>query len=77
MDALTCIPVPQPRMTPRETFQLRNSKAIRAVPLSEAAGCIVANSIIPYPPGIPLLMPGETMGDEVSLLVSTWHVRVP
>jgi arginine decarboxylase len=30
-----------------------------AVPLLEAAGCAAAEMVIPYPPGIPLLLPGE------------------
>jgi arginine/lysine/ornithine decarboxylase len=31
------------------------------VPLNEAIGHILAENIIPYPPGIPLLVPGEIM----------------
>jgi len=31
----------------------------RSVPLAEAAGCIAAEPLCPYPPGIPLLVPGE------------------
>ena len=31
----------------------------RAVGLAEAAGCIAAEPLCPYPPGIPLLIPGE------------------
>jgi lysine decarboxylase len=30
-----------------------------AVPLAEAAGRIAAEPLCPYPPGIPLLIPGE------------------
>ncbi|CAF4459050.1 unnamed protein product, partial [Adineta steineri] len=33
----------------------------RAIPLNEAVGHILAENIIPYPPGIPLLVPGEIM----------------
>ena len=35
------------------------------VPLSEGAGRICASSIIPYPPGIPFICPGERITDEV------------
>ena len=31
----------------------------RNVPLHQAAGCIAAEPLCPYPPGIPLLVPGE------------------
>ena len=35
------------------------------VPLDEAAGRICASSLIPYPPGIPLVCPGEEITSEV------------
>ena len=35
------------------------------VPLSKGAGRICASSIIPYPPGIPFICPGERITDEV------------
>ena len=35
------------------------------VPLTEGAGRICASSIIPYPPGIPFICPGERITDEV------------
>ncbi|KKK36690.1 arginine decarboxylase [Mesobacillus campisalis] len=31
------------------------------MPLAQSAGCICAETLIPYPPGIPLLMPGEVI----------------
>ncbi|MBR0457450.1 MAG: hypothetical protein IJJ01_12370 [Firmicutes bacterium] len=34
------------------------------IPLEEAAGRICAASLIPYPPGIPLICPGEEIGAE-------------
>ncbi len=34
------------------------------IPLEEAEGRICASSIIPYPPGIPLICPGEKMTEE-------------
>lgn len=36
----------------------------RRAPLSEAEGLICASSIIPYPPGIPLVCPGEKLNAE-------------
>jgi lysine decarboxylase len=30
-------------------------------PLQDAAGCIAAQPLVPYPPGIPLLIPGERL----------------
>ncbi len=39
-------------------------KKKKRVKLEDAAGCICAASIIPYPPGIPLICPGEKMDAE-------------
>lgn len=38
---------------------------VELVPLREAIGRICAQSVIPYPPGIPLLFPGEQIGPEI------------
>lgn len=43
-------------------------KKIR-VPLLESAGRICASSIIPYPPGIPFVCPGEKLDEEVILYI--------
>lgn len=45
-------------MTPRDAF-FANS---HPVPLPAAIGCIAAEPIIPYPPGVPVLVPGERIG---------------
>jgi arginine/lysine/ornithine decarboxylase len=37
----------------------------RPVPLAEAVGRVCAESIMFYPPGIPLLMPGEEVTAEI------------
>ena len=39
--------------------------AKESVPMEEAAGRICASSIIPYPPGIPIICPGEVIDEEV------------
>lgn len=44
-------------MTPREAFMSRT----RAVPLAEAAGEVSAEAVTPYPPGIPIVAPGERL----------------
>ena len=36
----------------------------RRLPLKEAVGHVVAEAITPYPPGIPLLLPGERLDEE-------------
>lgn len=39
-------------------------KKKKYVELNDAEGCICATSIIPYPPGIPLICPGEVISKE-------------
>lgn len=53
-------------------------RELRAVPLQkeqvdlkDCAGRVCASSIIPYPPGIPLICPGEVITEEDVLLVKT------
>ncbi|MYA90663.1 MAG: lysine decarboxylase, partial [Synechococcus sp. SB0663_bin_10] len=36
----------------------------RRLPLKEAVGHVVAEAVTPYPPGIPLLLPGERLDEE-------------
>jgi arginine/lysine/ornithine decarboxylase len=50
-------PLPQLALNPRQaTFS-----PSKAIPLSEAIGKVCAEQVMPYPPGIPLLMPGEVI----------------
>lgn len=53
-----------------ERAQLFEIPAVKnRVPLLEAEGLICASSIIPYPPGIPLLCPGEKFDRETILYI--------
>jgi arginine decarboxylase len=54
--------LPAPEMTPREAFRLLMSGEVEKVPLAEMADRLVAVGVIPYPPGIPIVMPGESLG---------------
>lgn len=49
-------------MMPREVFL---SKRMKRVPISKAAGHIAAQTLTPYPPGIPVLIPGERITKEI------------
>jgi lysine decarboxylase len=53
--------IPPLAMTPRDAALGR--KAV--VPLAEAVGRVCAESIMFYPPGIPLLMPGEEVTPDI------------
>ena len=54
-------PWPQRGMSPREAFFARHEQ----VDLAAARGRVSAELIAPYPPGIPVLAPGEVVTDEV------------
>jgi arginine/lysine/ornithine decarboxylase len=47
-------------MLPRDAFFARTED----VPAKEAVGRICAEQITPYPPGIPVLLPGERIGQD-------------
>jgi arginine/lysine/ornithine decarboxylase len=50
--------------TLRLTFKEQQQKEVELIPLLEANDRICAESIIPYPPGIPLLLPGEWIKEQ-------------
>ena len=49
-------------MIPRDVFLQHKAKR---VPLAKAAGHISAQTLTPYPPGIPVLIPGERITQEI------------
>lgn len=53
--------MPEMALSPRQAMLLPS----RPAPLEQAAGEVCAEQVIPYPPGIPLLMPGETISAEL------------
>lgn len=54
--------LPKAEFSPVEAYEKLVRNEVEQVTLEEAAGRIVATGIVPYPPGIPLLMPGENAG---------------
>ncbi len=56
--------LPTPKMKPRRAFQLLMAGDAEKVPLDELANRVVAVGVIPYPPGIPIVMPGESVGPD-------------
>jgi len=51
----------QAELTPRQAFMA----AAEIVPVERAAGRVSAESITPYPPGIPLVAPGERLATDI------------
>jgi len=53
--------IPKMRMLPRDAFLAQTE----SVPLRESPGRICAETISPYPPGIPVIAPGEEITGEL------------
>jgi len=51
--------LPEMKMTPHQMFQQQVKGNVETVDISELPGRVSANMILPYPPGVPLVMPGE------------------
>lgn len=56
---------PEMVLTPREAFFAPD----QAVSLADAVGRVAAEAITPYPPGIPLVMPGERLTGTIAKLL--------
>ena len=52
--------IPQKKL---ESFEVLN-KNKKIIKLEDALGCVCSENIIPYPPGIPIIMMGEIMDEE-------------
>jgi lysine decarboxylase/arginine decarboxylase len=55
---------PQAELTPAAAYDRLIRGQGGAAGLSGLAGGVAATAIVPYPPGIPLVMPGEALGAE-------------
>lgn len=70
------IPLPLQRLRPRDAAFAQRER----IPLRRAVGRISAVSICPYPPGVPVLCPGEEIGPDVveyleSVVAAAFEVR--
>lgn len=54
--------VPTPRITPRAAYERLVRGEVELVPFGQMAGRTLAVGLQPYPPGIPILLPGEDAG---------------
>lgn len=54
--------LPKQAMTPRQAYMLSVKGKTELIPAENLAGRVAANAVIPYPPGIPMVMSGERFG---------------
>jgi arginine decarboxylase len=60
-------PLPAPPPLPRQVLPPGRALTLpsRALPLKQAGGRVAAELVVPSPPGIPILVPGEEIGPEL------------
>ena len=56
--------LPEMIMTPHQAWQRQIKGEVETIALEQLVGRVSANMILPYPPGVPLLMPGEMLTKE-------------
>jgi len=75
--------LPLPVLTPADTYSKLVHNEIEQIPVDKMAHRILATGIVPYPPGIPMLMPGENVGGDDSPYIGylralqAWDRRFP
>lgn len=62
--------LPLAAMTPAAAYQRLVRGQVAEVPIREAEGRVSAVMVVPYPPGIPVLMPGEACTRETEAILS-------
>jgi arginine decarboxylase len=74
-DVLIKLPeIPHLSLSPRDAFYADTE----VIPLRKAAGRIIAEFIMVYPPGIPILLPGEVVSQEnINYIIEHLEVGLP
>jgi len=75
--------LPIPVLTPADTYSKMVHNEVERIALDKMAHRTVATGVVPYPPGIPMLMPGENVGEDNSPFLGylralqAWDRRFP
>ena len=75
--------LPQAELTPNETYARLVHNQVEKIAVDRAAGRTLATGIVPYPPGIPMVMPGENLGANDGACINylralqAWDQRFP
>ena len=65
------LPLPEIVYNPAETLVLRRSGQLENIPWQQAEGRIAMTEVLPYPPGVPLILPGERVKCETLEVLET------
>jgi arginine decarboxylase len=75
--------LPVPALIPADTYSKLVHNEVEHVAVDKMANRIVATGVVPYPPGIPMMMPGENVGSDDSpylgylRALQAWDRRFP
>ncbi|GGJ88185.1 Orn/Lys/Arg decarboxylase N-terminal domain-containing protein [Pseudomonas matsuisoli] len=61
--------LPEIAMTPADAYDKLVKGEVEAVPVEALQGRVAAVMLVPYPPGIPLIMPGERFTDATQSII--------
>lgn len=71
IQGLTDYPEPLVKLSPKEAFY----GSSQPVSIEQSVGRISGEYVIPYPPGIPILAPGECITQEILDLIHSWQAK--
>lgn len=66
--------LPEPAMTPADAYDRLVKGEIERVDIGNLSGRIAATMLVPYPPGIPTIMPGERFGTSAGPIIKYLHI---
>ncbi|WOD37022.1 hypothetical protein [Nodosilinea sp. E11] len=61
--------LPEPAMRPIDAYDVLVHGRVGRVDVEDAIGRVAAAMVVPYPPGIPVIMPGEQFTPETQLIL--------
>jgi lysine decarboxylase/arginine decarboxylase len=67
--------IPDPAMKPSDAYEHVVEGKVEKIPLSEVMGRVVAIMLVPYPPGIPIMMGGEMFDDKAKPIIEYFIAR--
>ncbi|TCV94542.1 arginine decarboxylase [Luteibacter rhizovicinus] len=66
--------LPEPVLIPAEAYDRLVKGEIERAPIDELSGRVAATMLVPYPPGIPTIMPGERFGGKNDAIIESLRI---
>ncbi|MNV68651.1 Biodegradative arginine decarboxylase [compost metagenome] len=68
------VDLPEPAMTPAEAYNHLVRGEIERVDIDQISGRVAGTMLVPYPPGIPTIMPGERFGAQDEPIIQSLRI---